>query len=168
MKKHSNSMLKALLAVAVATGSSCSQMAKAENAYSLILHGASYHSNQGKRWEENGVHYVKRYNQQNYGVGLEMERSSILYRAGTYKDSYFQQAFYATIGYRKMFAGSKEGWHIGSSVNAGLLYGSGNHGLAATPQLEIGHGKITTEIIFIPKVSKDTCNAVAASVKISF
>lgn len=135
-----------LLAAATAGTLSCTEVAKAstqqakadgKNSYSILLHGASYHSDQGRTWREGNYQITKRYNQVNLGLGLELEKEyeeyTIVYRTGTYKDSYFKQAFYATIGYRNTFLGDKEGFHVGASVNAGLLYGSGNHGLVATP-----------------------------------
>lgn len=160
-----------MLAAATAGTLSCTEHAKATNMYSVLLHGASYHSNQHKEYKHETETTFrlekKNYNQTNLGLGFEVEtENNVVFRAGTYKDSYYKQAKYATIGYRNTFLGSKEGFHVGASVNAGLLYGSGNHGLAATPQLEIGYKKVTLETIFIPKVSKDTCNAVAVSLKL--
>lgn len=161
MRIYKHSLAKALLAVAVATGGSCSQTAKAENVYSLIIHGASKHFNYD--------HTNKQpFNEVNYGLGVELENSNVLYRVVAYKDSFYKQAKYATIGYRKELLGELHSFHVGASINAGYMDGSGIKGFSAIPQLEVGYNKITTEIIYIPKINKDTANVVAVSVKYTF
>jgi len=156
-----------MLAAATAGTLSCTEAAKASPAEaswnnSIIIHGASKHFGYDKAG-------TLPFNEANYGLGFEAERNNVVFRAGTYKDSYYKQAKYATIGYRNTFIGSKEGFHVGASVNAGWLDGSGfKNDMAVVPQLEIGYKKVTLETIYVPKFTKEQAQAVAVSLKIGF
>jgi len=160
----------ALLAAATAGTLSCIEVAKASPAkaegndisYSIVVHGASKHFG----YDKTGT---LPFNEANYGLGFEAERNNVVFRAGTYKDSYYKQAKYATIGYRYALLGQQDSFHAGASVNAGWLDGSGfKNDMAVVPQLEIGYKKTTLEIVYVPKFSKEQAQAVAVSLKYSF
>jgi len=168
MKLVMNNLTKiVLLAVATAGTLSCTEQAKAEGndngiSYSIIVHGASKHFSYDKAG-------TLPFNEANYGLGFEAEHNNVVFRAGTYKDSYYKQAKYATIGYRFNLAGQQEGFHVGVSVNAGWLDGSGfKNDMAVVPQLEIGYKKTTLEIVYVPKFTKEQAQAVAVSLRIGF
>lgn len=162
-----------LLAAATAGTLSCTEVAKASPAkaatqqaaavsYSVIIYGASKHFG----YDKTGT---LPFNESNYGLGFEAERNNVVFRAGTYKDSYYKQAKYATIGYRYALLGQQDSFHVGASVNAGWLDGSGfKNDMAVAPQLEISYKKTTLEIIYVPKFTKEQAQAVAVSLKYSF
>ena len=159
-----------LLAAATAGTLSCTEMAKAspvkaegnDISYSVIIHGASKHFG----YDKTGT---LPFNESNYGLGFEAERNNVVFRAGTYKDSYYKQAKYATIGYRFNLAGQQDSFHVGASINAGWLDGSGfKNDIVVVPQLEIGYKKTTLEIIYVPKFTKEQAQVVAVSLKYTF
>lgn len=116
---------------------------------SVLVYGGSYH------FDGHGRH-ESRYdlNERNPGLGLEFEQSGWLAGAGTYKDSYRQQARMAYVGYRWTF-GDTQGWHANVALKAGYLRGSGFDGPVALPTVGVGYGPVSLEATVVPRKVSD-------------
>lgn len=111
---------------------------------SVLLYGGSYHFTSGMRHE---TQY--KLNEANPGIGVEVSQDGWLAGAGTYKDSFYQQAYMAYAGYRSGF-GNPKGWHANVALKAGYLNGSGRHGLVALPTVGVGYGSVSLEATAFP------------------
>ncbi|RQO71126.1 hypothetical protein DBR44_11805 [Aquitalea sp. FJL05] len=130
--------------------------AYADSSFSLLLSGASIHSGcqQGKGEKAKSCEF----NNNNPGLGLEWafagneDNGRWFTRVATYRDSFEQQAWYVSAGYRKE-------WRIigpvylGAGVQAGYLDGSGIKGLAALPMISLGSKDVALEIGYAPKTN---------------
>ncbi|MBM2886680.1 hypothetical protein JFK97_20010 [Chromobacterium phragmitis] len=138
----------------------CAQNACADvtiNDFSLLLFGASDHHGCS----------TCHLNESNPGAGLEWKFSGDddqvrwFARAGSYRDSFRETAYFGSIGWRKE-------WQIvgpivaGLGLQAGYLDGSGRHGLAALPILSIGTRAVALEVGYLPKVSAGNHHAKTA------
>ncbi len=102
----------------------------------LDVFGLSYHTNR----EYN-------FNEVNPGIGLSLTvqnpenqlcHFSAVTSAGTYKDSYRNQAVYALIGPR-FTLGYDDSFHVSATVQAGYMQGSGQNGFAYVPFITMGY-----------------------------
>ena len=83
----------------------------------LVISGASHHFGQRSYWDENGQN--RKWNETNYGAGLEYQLSKHFYvAAGGYKNSIHKPSFYAGAGVETN--GSKP---LGIGLEAGLITG---------------------------------------------
>jgi hypothetical protein len=127
----------------------------ADNDLSLIIHGASIHSDcekptnkKSKKCDFNGF---------NPGLGLEwvflgnQDTGKLALRGGMYRDSYEKTAGYAGFSYRKEWY-LTEHLFAGVGVHAGYLDGSGMEGLAALPIAILGYKSLALEVGYAPKV----------------
>ncbi|QMV32524.1 hypothetical protein KMB83_gp04 [Ralstonia phage Anchaing] len=111
---------------------------------SLLVYGGLYHFD-GKGRHERGYNL----NEQNPGLGLEFEQGGWLVGAGTYRDSFREQARMAYVGYRFTF-GNPQGFHANVALKGGYMRGSGYDGLVALPTLGIGYRAFSLEATAFP------------------
>jgi hypothetical protein len=98
----------------------------------LDVFGLSYHTNRDYD-----------YNEVNPGLGVSAvfssnECLSMVASAGSYKDSFSDQAVYFLVGPR-LTIGAEDSFHASVSVQAGYLNGSGKQGLAGIPFITLGY-----------------------------
>lgn len=111
---------------------------------SLLIYGGSHHFTSNLRHE---TQY--KLNETNPGIGLEVSQDGWLVGAGTYKDSFYQQAYMAYAGYRWTI-GDAKAWHANVALKAGYLNGSGHHGPALLPTVGVGYGPVSLEATAFP------------------
>lgn len=119
--------------------------------YSLLVYGASLHMDKfGHRdTKKFRVAGDREMNGTNPGLGFEAERGGWLIGVGTYKDSWYKQAYMAYGGYRFTF-GDVKGWHSNIAFKVGYLNGSGHHGPMALPTVGVGYKNVSLEFSGFP------------------
>lgn len=103
--------------------------------YEMYLFGLSYHGNRNVDW-----------NEVNPGIGLGIAYevqdtipSEVVFSAGTYKDSYGDQAKFALVGPRFYIMGTKETFHTHVGFSMGYFKGSSFKGVGGMPVIGIGN-----------------------------
>ncbi|MDI1226879.1 MAG: hypothetical protein PSY14_04255 [bacterium] len=82
-----------------------------------VISGLSHHFGQRSYWDENGQN--RKWNETNYGAGLEYQLSKHFYvAAGGYKNSIHRASFYGGVG-----AETNGGKPLGLGIEAGLITG---------------------------------------------
>lgn len=134
----------------------------------LDVFGLSYHSNRNYD-----------FNEKNPGLGVSVVFSSdtpdpgwhfsMVASAGTYRDSYNEQAEYFLIGPR-FTLGYENSFHASLAMQAGYLDGSGKNGQAIIPFVTVGYDRINVGITGDPfgvgdENSQDTSKMVAVFLK---
>lgn len=119
--------------------------------YSVLAYGASVHMDRmghrdGKLYRVTGDREL---DGSNPGLGLEAQRGGWLIGAGTYRDSWYKQAYMTYGGYRWVF-GNPQGWNANLALKVGYLNGSGHHGLMALPTAGIGYKHVSLEFSAFP------------------
>jgi hypothetical protein len=133
-------LIPLMLAACAAAGDGYERIVAVE-VYGL---GASYHSNRDVDW-----------NEANYGLGIGLAAREpgstveAVWMAGTYRDSFNEQAYLAQAGIRKTF-GDFDGLHGTLGATIGYLKGSGNKGGAFIPMASVGYNRLDLCMIYVP------------------
>ncbi|MFM5738857.1 hypothetical protein [Aeromonas veronii] len=125
-----------------------------EHDLSLIIHGASIHSDcesTGKKTKSCDL------NGFNPGLGLDWfflggdDTGKLSLRSGVYRDSFEESAGYIGFSYRKEWF-FYEHTYLGLGLHAGYLDGSGIEGFAGLPFVIFGYKSLALEVGYAPKV----------------
>jgi hypothetical protein len=135
-------LIPLLLAVCAAAGESDGyERIVAVEVYGM---GASYHSNRDVDWNET-----------NYGLGIGLAAREpgstveAVWMAGTYRDSFNEQAYLVQAGIRKTF-GDFDGLHGTLGATIGYLKGSGNKGASFIPMVSVGYDWLDLCMVYVP------------------
>ena len=135
--------MRKLIIAAAAALIVASPAARAET--SVLVFGFSKHMSHN---------YATKYNEFNYGLGLELNREGSGWLVGGFalKDSIDQVGWAAYGGYRLRYDFAPN-WHIETTLRAGVLRDAYYTGPAALPSIGIGWKNVTIEATVIPPIS---------------
>ena len=113
-------------------------MAAAVDSVDVYVFGLSHHMNRSVDW-----------NEKNPGLALgfshqieENSRLDVTVEAGTYKDSYSQQARFALLGVRCYAIGERQSLHGTIQGGIGYYEGSGFHGIGFSANVALGYNRV--------------------------
>lgn len=107
-------------------------------------------------------------NGDNYGAGLEYRSDRGWFVGGlSYRDSYRKQAYAGYVGYQYEIFQSGN-WSPFVAVRAGYINGSGFHGAMVLPTVGVRYGRVSAEVLYIPRVGGTTTNVIGLFGRIAF
>lgn len=135
MSKAIGLLVGALLSVCLFAGLNQAHAAD----LSIVLAGNSKHFGKHK----DGL------NEHNPGIGVEVREGGLHAGVLTYRDSYYNQAVTAYVGYRAEIVRSGN-FALGAGLRVGYLRGSGYDGLVALPTLVGSYKRSAIEVFVVP------------------